>query len=181
MPVHNADVAEIFSTVADLLDIQGANQFRIRACRNAARTVSSLPQSVAAMVADKNMLAFLSLKVELHPSTGGRCMGDGQHGRAAAEWVMIIRNLFIRKEDDRLLLASGIFPEWLSTGEELSFGPTLTPFGPLSMRMFRSEGALFLHVDGAWYDRPPTREIRVPGYETRTITGSGQSIELEPL
>jgi len=28
MPIHNADVAEVFSEIADLLEIQGANPFR---------------------------------------------------------------------------------------------------------------------------------------------------------
>jgi DNA polymerase (family 10) len=50
MPIHNAYVAEIFNKVADLLDIEGANPFRIRAYRNAARTVGDLPQSVADLV-----------------------------------------------------------------------------------------------------------------------------------
>jgi DNA polymerase/3'-5' exonuclease PolX len=39
MPVHNRDIAEIFSKVADLLEIEGANQFRVRAYRTAARTI----------------------------------------------------------------------------------------------------------------------------------------------
>lgn len=51
MPVHNTDVAAIFSKVADMLEIEGANQFRVRAYRNAARTVGDLPQSVAEKVA----------------------------------------------------------------------------------------------------------------------------------
>lgn len=50
MPVHNTDVAGIFSKVADLLDIEGANEFRIRAYRNAARTIGDLPQSISDMV-----------------------------------------------------------------------------------------------------------------------------------
>ncbi len=50
MPLHNRDVAEIFDQVADLLDIGGANQFRIRAYRNAARTVGDLSRNVADMV-----------------------------------------------------------------------------------------------------------------------------------
>jgi DNA polymerase (family 10) len=50
MPLHNRDVAEILNTVADLLDIQEANPFRIRAYRNAARTVLDLSDSVADMV-----------------------------------------------------------------------------------------------------------------------------------
>ena len=42
MPVVNATIAATFDEIADLLDIQGANPFRIRAYRNAARTVGEL-------------------------------------------------------------------------------------------------------------------------------------------
>jgi DNA polymerase (family 10) len=59
MPIHNSDVAEIFSKVADLLDIEGANQFRVRAYRNAARIVSGLPHSVSDMVKDGKDLSKL--------------------------------------------------------------------------------------------------------------------------
>lgn len=51
MPVHNADIAADFDELADLLEIEGANPFRIRAYRNAARTMRDLPQDVAAMLA----------------------------------------------------------------------------------------------------------------------------------
>jgi DNA polymerase (family 10) len=49
MPVHNADIAEIFKRVADLLEIQGANPFRVRAYRNAARIVGGMSKSVTDM------------------------------------------------------------------------------------------------------------------------------------
>jgi DNA polymerase (family 10) len=42
MPVHNEDVAVIFDEMADLLEIEDANPFRVRAYRNAARTVRGL-------------------------------------------------------------------------------------------------------------------------------------------
>jgi DNA polymerase (family 10) len=60
MPVQNMDVAEIFNKVADLLDIQGDNPFRIRAYRNAARTVSNLGRNVADMVEAEEDLTELS-------------------------------------------------------------------------------------------------------------------------
>ncbi len=47
MPVYNSDVAKIFNRVADLLEIEGANEFRVRAYRNAARTVSTMSDTVA--------------------------------------------------------------------------------------------------------------------------------------
>jgi DNA polymerase (family 10) len=50
MPIVNADVAAVFNQIADLLEVQGANPFRIRAYRNAARNVSELGHSVAAML-----------------------------------------------------------------------------------------------------------------------------------
>jgi len=50
MPVQNADVAEVFERVANLLEIQDANEFRVRAYRNASRTVSSLARDIADMV-----------------------------------------------------------------------------------------------------------------------------------
>ncbi|MBA3902461.1 MAG: DNA polymerase/3'-5' exonuclease PolX [Rhodocyclaceae bacterium] len=51
MPIHNADIARIFEEIADLLEIQGANPFRIRAYRNAARTVGEFGRDVGALLA----------------------------------------------------------------------------------------------------------------------------------
>lgn len=50
MPVHNADIAAIFSEIADLLEIEQANPFRIRAYRNAARIVGELGREVRTML-----------------------------------------------------------------------------------------------------------------------------------
>jgi DNA polymerase (family 10) len=51
MPVHNTDIAGIFDEIADFLEIEGENPFRIRAYRNAARTVSGLGSELKDMVA----------------------------------------------------------------------------------------------------------------------------------
>jgi len=50
MPVVNASIAAIFDEIADLLDIQGANPFRVRAYRNAARTIGELGTDVRNLV-----------------------------------------------------------------------------------------------------------------------------------
>lgn len=50
MTVHNADIADTFNRLADLLEIEDANPFRVRAYRRAAMTVGELPKSVSAMV-----------------------------------------------------------------------------------------------------------------------------------
>ncbi|NTV81621.1 MAG: DNA polymerase/3'-5' exonuclease PolX, partial [Candidatus Aminicenantes bacterium] len=56
MPIHNDDVAEIFDEVADFLEIKGDNPFRVRAYRNAARTVAGLSRSVADLTAEEKGL-----------------------------------------------------------------------------------------------------------------------------
>ena len=49
--MQNVEVARIFEDLADLLELDGANPFRVRAYRNAARTIEALSADVAAMVA----------------------------------------------------------------------------------------------------------------------------------
>jgi DNA polymerase (family X) len=51
MPVLNSDIARNLEKLADLLELDGGNPFRIRAYRNGARIVAELPRSIAAMAA----------------------------------------------------------------------------------------------------------------------------------
>jgi DNA polymerase (family 10) len=51
MPIHNTDIVDIFEEIADFLEIEGANPFRVRAYRNAARTVNGLGAELKDMVA----------------------------------------------------------------------------------------------------------------------------------
>ena len=48
--MQNPDIARLFDEVADLLEIQDANPFRVRAYRNAARTIRDFPEPIAELV-----------------------------------------------------------------------------------------------------------------------------------
>ena len=48
--MQNPDIARVFDEVADLLEIQNANPFRVRAYRNAARTIRDYPEPIADLV-----------------------------------------------------------------------------------------------------------------------------------
>jgi DNA polymerase (family 10) len=48
--MSNLDIASAFEEIADMLEIEGANPFRIRAYRNAARTLIGLKEEVGALV-----------------------------------------------------------------------------------------------------------------------------------
>lgn len=50
MPVHNADIAAIFEQIADLLELDNQNSFRVRAYRNAARELEQLGRPVTELI-----------------------------------------------------------------------------------------------------------------------------------
>ncbi len=100
----------------------------------------------------------------IHSLTLGGCMGDGQHGWAAAEWIMMIRNCFVREEKDRLILGSGVLPEWMQNDVELVFGPTLTAWGPVTVRIDADHRLLTL--EGEWRGDAPAIEVAIPGFDS---------------
>ena len=50
-PRTNSQVADVFEAIANILQDQGENPFKIRAYRNAVRTLESLPEPVAGIAA----------------------------------------------------------------------------------------------------------------------------------
>lgn len=59
MPIHNTEIADIFDRLADLLDIEGENRYRVRAYRNAARVVRDHSQSMAHLLEEGKDLSEL--------------------------------------------------------------------------------------------------------------------------
>jgi hypothetical protein len=117
----------------------------------------------------------------IHPQTGGGCMGDGQHGWAAAEWVMMVRNSFVREEGDQLIVGSGLFPEWLENNGDVSFGPTPTPWGDVTLRFQPSDSRATLAIDADWRGAAPRIDVLVPGHRPLADVDVATTIELERL
>jgi hypothetical protein len=115
----------------------------------------------------------------IHPHTLGGCMGDGQHGWAAAEWVMMIRNCFVSEEHDRLAVGSGLFAQWFESDDEILFGPTLTPWGPVTVRIVTPRSQPRLTVEGEWRGVTPRIDVAVPGFPTRTCVDPSTAIQLQ--
>lgn len=59
MTIHNEDIAVIFEEMADLLEIEDANPFRVRAYRNAARTIRGLSRELSQLIAEGKDLTGL--------------------------------------------------------------------------------------------------------------------------
>ena len=101
----------------------------------------------------------------IHPHTGGGCMGDGQHAWAAAEWIMMIRNMFVREAEDGLVLAAGVLPAWLDAGQALYFGPTPTPYGNLALRLESSMETITVAWEAVWRRKPALMTVALPGLQ----------------
>lgn len=108
----------------------------------------------------------------IHPHTGGGCMGDGQHVWAAAEWVMMIRNAFVREEGNTLVVGAGLLPEWLHDGATLRFGPAPTAFGTLTVAVEVRDGRAHVQWDAEWRGPPPRLDIALPGAAPLGISGA---------
>jgi hypothetical protein len=99
----------------------------------------------------------------IHPRTGGGCMGDGQHIWAAAEWLLMIRNCFVREEIGTLIIGSGVKQSWWQN-TRATFGPTLTSWGSLTLHIdAEGTGSVRVTIDGKWRDEPPRFDFRLPG------------------
>ncbi|MDF1578989.1 MAG: hypothetical protein P1P81_11170, partial [Desulfobulbales bacterium] len=106
----------------------------------------------------------------IHPLTEGGCMGDGQHGWAAAEWLMLIRNMFVMDDGDRLLIGRGVLPEWVRRRKTLAYGPTLTPFGKISVVIDCRGNRPALTLAAEWYATRPREIVAcLPGYKAEKL------------
>ena len=112
----------------------------------------------------------------IHTLTLGGCMGDGQHGWAAAEWIMMIRNCFVREESDHLVIGSGILSDWIEHGEAIRFGPTLTAWGSVSLRL----EARRLELGCQWRGDAPRITVAVPGFKAVEKGTLSYQLETEP-
>ncbi|MDP0500645.1 MAG: hypothetical protein Q7P63_11155 [Verrucomicrobiota bacterium JB022] len=114
----------------------------------------------------------------IHPHTKGGCIGDGQHGWASAEFFMWVRNAFVREEGERLVIGSGLLPEWIESGEPMSFGPAPTPWGEVRVAMRHLEDELEVQVLGEWRGQRPEIEIALPGFSPERLPEGAERVTL---
>ncbi|MCB0310463.1 MAG: hypothetical protein KDD42_04475 [Bdellovibrionales bacterium] len=105
----------------------------------------------------------------IHPLTSGGCMGDGQHGWAAAEWIMIIQNMLVREERDDLVIGAGIPEVWIEGSQKFSIGPVYTRFGKINLRIQSDAQQVSVHYNANWHSPPNIIEIQLPNFEKHRV------------
>jgi len=71
----------------------------------------------------------------IHPRTGGGCMGDGDHGWAAAELLSFTISLLVRVQDGQILLGMGIPESWYTPTMDVYVENVVTRHGTISWRL----------------------------------------------
>ncbi len=117
----------------------------------------------------------------IHPKTKGGCMGDGQHVWAAAEWILCIKNCFVREEEKegKLILYSGIPSHWLKEGETISFGPVLTIFGKIKLHIQIKNAQIKFSWQANWHDQAPQLEIHLPNTPIQMLSAEQTSFTVD--
>jgi DNA polymerase (family 10) len=63
--MKNQEVAAVFDGIADILEIQGANPFRIRAYRKAAQNIENLTEDISVVAARSGLEAIAGIGKDL--------------------------------------------------------------------------------------------------------------------
>ena len=114
----------------------------------------------------------------VHPGTLGGCMGDGQHAWAAAEWIIMLRNCFVREESNYLILCAGIPSQWLKEYKDLYFGPAYTSFGIIKIWVKPRADKITVCWECAWHQKPKKIEVQIIEYSSVTTSPNSNSVEI---
>jgi len=116
----------------------------------------------------------------IHPQTKTGCMGDGQHVWAAAEWLVMMRNSFVREEraKNELWLCTGITSDYYQTLAKMTFGPAPTPYGMLSLAILPKEDRIEVSWKGEWHGKMPEIIIAFPGLNEIHAEHGKNSVEI---
>jgi hypothetical protein len=114
----------------------------------------------------------------IHPFTFGGVVGDGHHGWAAADFLMVVRNMLFLEENDKLILTPVIPKDWLHLFEEIKVKKAPTHFGKIAFKYIVSkEGELDITLDCDFNTPPRAIEINLPVQILKTeINGHEQEI-----
>ena len=96
----------------------------------------------------------------LHPHTQGECMGEGHHGRAAAEWILLLRNLLLFEQGENLCSTRLFQADDLRPGSRLTVASAPSYFGPVSVDIRAGKKEICLTLKAQFVLKRPRFIIR---------------------
>jgi hypothetical protein len=87
--------------------------------------------------------------------------------------------MFMREEGNGLIVGSGLFEEWFGSDQDLYFGPTLTPWGPITVRIVNPATEPLLTIDAHWREDAPRVDVEIPGFTKLIDANCNSAMRLE--
>lgn len=99
----------------------------------------------------------------IHPRTLGGTIGDGHHGWAAADFILLIRNMLFMEEGHRLVITPVMPLSWLKKKDKIVVKQAPTYFGELNYTIeINSPRELVLNLRGKFENKPKFIEWSLP-------------------
>jgi hypothetical protein len=114
----------------------------------------------------------------LKSSEHGQIFGDMPHNWASAEFIRLVRHLFVFEVGGGLHLFHGLPRDWRLPNTELALERTPTRYGPVILRLKNgAEGFfnLYIETDAAWKRKPDFMRIHLAASQLRL---QGQPVQL---
>jgi hypothetical protein len=94
----------------------------------------------------------------IHPRVHGGCMGDGDHGWAAAEFLSLVRDMLVNDRGGMLRIAEAVPAGWYRPGMHLEAAGAPTRYGTVSFAM--RQGPVAAHL--TWNVRRAPHQMAAP-------------------
>ncbi len=104
----------------------------------------------------------------IHPRVHGGCMGDGDHGWAAAEFLSLVRDMLVSDRAGLLRLAESVPARWFRPGMHLEASGAPTRYGTVSFTVRQGPVAAHLSWNVQRASHQPVAPIR---FSLPTISG----------
>jgi hypothetical protein len=121
----------------------------------------------------------------IHPITRGGAMGDGHHGWAIADWLLIVRNSLLLEREANLIITPAMPETWTEEMNVIKVQDAPTYFGKVNFAIAFGQRTGTLAINGEWRDDSlkqiewhlpfPLREF---GSDTPGVEMSGNSVRL---
>jgi hypothetical protein len=113
----------------------------------------------------------------IYPRGGGGSAGDGHHGWASAEWLMLVRALLVHESPQCIVINPLLPDEWLAQAGRIAVRDAPTRFGLLAYTVeWAEEGrAMRLQMDPRWHSLAPEVRWKVPG---RVVSAKAGDVDL---
>jgi hypothetical protein len=106
----------------------------------------------------------------IHPHSLGGSAGDGHHGWASAEWLLLVRSLLFTEHRQTVTITPALPTEWLQSPGEIAVENAPTLHGPLNYTLrWGDRRTLHLDVDHQWNTPPKEMYWRAPATIARAM------------